>query len=41
MASRTRMQIVKIATDPFGYRVHASEVLKHNSREKNQVSPAR
>ena len=33
--------MVEVATNPSGYRVHASEVLKRYAPDKNQATPAR
>jgi len=40
MASRHRMRMVEIATNPNGYHVHAGAVLKHYAPDKNQATPA-
>jgi len=40
-ASRCRLRMVEIATNPQGYHVHVGEVLKHYTPEKNQATPAR
>ena len=34
------MRMVECATNPFGYRVHASEVLKYYTPDKNQATLA-
>jgi hypothetical protein len=37
----TWTRMVEIATNPYGYRVHAGEVLKRYTPDKNQATPAR
>jgi hypothetical protein len=32
--------MVEVATNPFGYRVHAGEVFNHYAPDKNQATPA-
>jgi len=34
------MRMVDIATNPFGYHVHAGEVLKRYAADENQTLPA-
>ena len=40
-ASRLRTRMVETATNPQGYHVHAGEVLKRYTPDKNQATPAR
>jgi hypothetical protein len=40
-ASCTWVRVVEIATNPFGYRVHAVVVLKHYAPDKNQATTTR
>jgi hypothetical protein len=39
-ASHSIMHMVEIAMNPQGYRVHAGEVLKCYTPDKNQATPA-